>query len=55
MAIDNTVNEELIKASKRLLPYLNWTISEESPGYHPTLPSAVAAFKEAIEKAQSTK
>lgn len=32
-------------AGQRVAPYLDWTISNESPGYHPTMPSAVAAFK----------
>jgi hypothetical protein len=35
-------------ALKRIIPYLDWTISGESPGHHPTMPSAVAAFKDAL-------
>lgn len=38
----------LIKASRYILPYLHWTISDESPGHHPTMPSAVGAFEEAL-------
>lgn len=36
--------ERLRKAADYIAPYLRWTISDESPGYHPTMPSAVAAF-----------
>jgi len=39
--------ERLRKACRDITPYLNWTISDESPGHHPTMPSAVAAFIEA--------
>jgi len=35
-------------AMRRIMPYLTFTIGEESPGHHPTMPSAVAAFKEAL-------
>ena len=31
-----------------LIQYADWTISDESPGYHPTMPSAVAAAKGAL-------
>lgn len=31
-----------------LLQYAQWTISDESPGHHPTMPSAVAAAKGAL-------
>ena len=31
-----------------LIQYAEWTISVESPGYHPTMPSAVAAAKGAL-------
>lgn len=34
----------LVKAAKALRPYLRWTIGPESPGHHPTMPSAVDAF-----------
>ena len=34
--------------ARSLKPYLDWTLSAESPGYHPTMPSAVAAFLEAL-------
>jgi hypothetical protein len=36
-------------AARRLLPYLDWTLGPESPGHHPTLPSAVAALRTALE------
>lgn len=45
---------ELEQAMKRILPYLIWTISDESPGYHPTMPSAVAAFKAALSNSERT-
>lgn len=34
----------LEKACRNIRPYLIWTIGDESPGYHPTMPSAVGAF-----------
>jgi hypothetical protein len=37
------------QAARYILPYLRWTISDESPGYHPTMPSAVAAFQVAFD------
>lgn len=40
--------ETLEAAARNITPYLNWTISAESPGFHPTMPSAVGAFKEAL-------
>jgi hypothetical protein len=40
--------DKLRDVADRIAPYLRWTISEESPGYHPTMPSAVAAFHEAF-------
>ena len=40
--------ERLRTAMRHILPYLNWTIGEESPGHHPTMPSAVAAFRAAL-------
>jgi len=39
---------ELRKAANNLRPYLEWTIGPESPGCHPTMPSAVAAFLAAL-------
>lgn len=39
----------LEQAGRRILPYLTWTISPESPGHHPTMPSAVAALKAVLE------
>lgn len=41
-------NEELEGAARRIMPYLRWTIGPESPGCHPTMPSAVAAFRDVI-------
>lgn len=42
--------EVLEKAADRILPYLRWTISaDESPGHHPTMPSAVGAFSYAVK------
>ncbi len=38
----------LVKAGRHILPYLRWTIGDESPGHHPTMPSAVVAFEEAF-------
>lgn len=48
-------NQKLRDAADRISPYLRWTISDESPGYHPTMPSAVAAFHATfgIETAES--
>jgi hypothetical protein len=43
-------NERLRKAGRFLKPYLVWTIGSESPGHHPTMPSAVAAFLGALER-----
>lgn len=42
-------NERLRTAMRRIAPYLRWTVGEESPGYHPTMPSAVSAFLAALE------
>ena len=36
--------EGLREAADFISPYLRWTVSDESPGHHPTMPSAVAAF-----------
>lgn len=36
--------EALREAARNIVPDLEWTISPESPGHHPTMPSAVAAF-----------
>jgi hypothetical protein len=40
--------EALRKAAAHILPYLRFTIGPESPGHHPTMPSAVTAFEEAF-------
>lgn len=39
---------DLREAAMNIAPYLKWTISEESPGHHPTMPSAVSAFMSAF-------
>lgn len=43
----------LLKAAKNIMLYLRYTIGEESPGHHPTMPSAVGAFAVALEAAAS--
>lgn len=48
------VREALEKACRDILPYLRWTISDESPGHHPTMPSAVAAFQAALGLGESS-
>lgn len=40
--------ERLRQACRYILPYLEWTVGSESPGYHPTMPSAVADFRAAL-------
>jgi hypothetical protein len=39
---------ELEGAAHNILPYLQFTIGPESPGHHPTMPSAVAMFQEVL-------
>ncbi len=41
---------ELERAARDIMPYLEFTISDESLGHHPTMPSAVAAFQSAFVK-----
>lgn len=41
--------KKALEAALRIAPYLIWTIGEESPGHHPTMPSAVAAFLRAFD------
>lgn len=41
--------ERLRKAADYISPYLRYTVGEESPGHHPTMPSAVAAFHVAFD------
>ena len=36
---------ELEKGCDMIMPYLTFTIGPESPGHHPTMPSAVSAFR----------
>jgi len=43
-------NEKLTRAMRNIKPYLVWTVGPESPGYHPTMPSAVQAFLGALER-----
>jgi hypothetical protein len=43
-------NERLTRAMRNIKPYLVWTVGPESPGYHPTMPSAVQAFLAALER-----
>lgn len=40
--------EEARRAMRNIKPYLEWTVSDESPGRHPTMPSAVGAFLDAL-------
>ena len=35
-------------AARNIMPYLHWTVGPESPGYHPTMPSAVDDFAAAL-------
>lgn len=46
---------ELVKAMRHIKPYLEWTVSDESPGHHPTMPSAVGAFLDTLARAILTK
>jgi len=46
------VLRQVVEAGNRLLPYLAWTIGPESPGHHPTMPSAVAQFSAALAAIQ---
>lgn len=41
----------LRKAARNLIPYLEWTVGPESPGCHPTMPSAVGTFMDAFPRA----
>lgn len=47
------VTDDLRTAAKNLMPYLRWTISAESPGHHPTLPSAMHALEAALSQSAS--
>jgi hypothetical protein len=40
----------LERAARNIKPYLVWTIGPESPGHHPTMPSAVGAFLAALQE-----
>lgn len=39
----------LRRAIRNILPYVNWTIGPESPGHHPTMPSAAVALAATLE------
>ncbi|CAH1689439.1 conserved hypothetical protein [Hyphomicrobiales bacterium] len=41
--------QSLEKAADRIMPYLRYTVGPESPGHHPTMPSAVGAFSYAVK------
>lgn len=41
--------ERMRKAADYISPYLRWSVGDESPGHHPTMPSAVAAFHVAFD------
>lgn len=43
----------LVQACRNIIPYLNFTISNESPGFHPTMPSAIAAFETAVKRVEA--
>jgi hypothetical protein len=45
---DSAEVERLREAARRIVPYLRWTIGDESPGFHPTMRSAVGAFMSAF-------
>lgn len=45
---------EVERAARNLLPYARWTIGPESPGHHPTMPSAVAALEQALYEIDDT-
>lgn len=50
---DETNNEatELLTACRNILPYIKYTIGPETASYHPTMPSAAAAFECAYNQA----
>jgi hypothetical protein len=41
----------LLRAARNIWPYIEWTVGPESPGHHPTMPSAAGAFKDALNAA----
>lgn len=47
--------DQLIRHAKLLKPYLEWTVGPESPGHHPTMPSAVACFLHSLERVAPSK
>lgn len=52
----DTLRAEVVRlreAGRNIAPYLKWTISDESPGHHPTMPSAVAAFLAALAESRA--
>jgi hypothetical protein len=40
----------LEEAARNIKPYLVWTVGPESPGHHPTMPSAVDTFLAALQE-----
>jgi hypothetical protein len=44
--------KKLQTAMRNIKPYLEWTIGVESPGYHPTMPSAVASFIDVMKETE---
>jgi hypothetical protein len=46
---------EATRAMRNIKPYLVWTVSDESPGHHPTMPSAVGAFLDALAHLENSK
>jgi hypothetical protein len=40
----------LEEALRNIKPYLVWTVGPESPGHHPTMPSAVDVFVAALQE-----
>jgi hypothetical protein len=44
LATEKENTARLREAADYIAPYLIWTVGDESPGHHPTMPSAVSAF-----------
>lgn len=42
--------EVLETAGRYIKPYLVWTVGPESPGHHPTMPSAVGAYLDTLAR-----
>ena len=41
------------EAMRKIEPYLVWAVSAESPGWHPTMPSAVAEFSACLAELEN--